>query len=78
MYNPATGTFTNTGSLNAALCSPTATLLNTGKVLVIGGTNAELYDLSTGTFSNTGSPNVSRVLHTATLLPNGEVVVAGG
>ena len=78
LYNPATGTFTFTGSLNTARCFPTATLLNTGKVLIIDGTTAELYDPSSGTFSFTGSLHVSRVQHTATLLPNGEVLVAGG
>lgn len=78
LYDPKKGAFTFTGSLTAGLCFPTATLLNTGKVLIIGGTNAELYDPSTGAFSNTGSPNVSRVQHTATLLPSGEVLVAGG
>ena len=79
LYNPSTGTFTFTGSLNTGRCIPSATLLNTGKVLITGGgATAELYDPSTGTFSYTGSLNVSRNGHTVTLLGNGEVLLAGG
>lgn len=37
LYNPATGTFSRTGSLNAAREYFTATLLNDGKVLIVGG-----------------------------------------
>ena len=70
--------FTITGSLSAGYCGATATLLNTGKVLVTNGSNAELYDPSTGKFSATGSFNVSRAGATATLLGNGEVLFAGG
>ena len=62
--------------------SHTATLLNTGKVLVIGWGNgnatAELYDPATGTFAPTGSMLEGRVSHTATLLSSGKVLVAGG
>jgi hypothetical protein len=49
LYNPATGTFTATGTLNTARESHTATLLNNGMVLMAGGYNgihlasAELY-----------------------------------
>jgi hypothetical protein len=70
--------------MNTARQSHTATLLNTGKVLVAGGDNsnadlsAELYDPSTGTWTKTASMSTTRVGHTATLLQNGEVLVAGG
>ena len=75
-----------TGSLATARFRHTATLLNSGKVLVAGGTNdsinilssAELYDPATGTWAATGSLNTARYQHTATLLPNGKVLVAGG
>ena len=67
-----------TGSLNTAHPNHSATLLPNGKVLVVGGSSAELYDPSTGTWSFTGSPNVSRGGFTATLLGNGKVLVAGG
>ena len=66
--------------------SPTATLLQNGKVLVAGGqgdyglliASAELFNPSTGTFETTGSTNVPRTGHTATLLADGRVRIAGG
>lgn len=86
LYNPATKTFTPTGSLNTARDEHTATLLNNGMVLIAGGGNrspsylasAELYDPATGTFTATGALNMGRYLHTATLLKNGMVLIAGG
>jgi len=77
--------FTSTGSLNTARWDHTTTLLNNGKVLVVGGSgiggvlrDAELYDPATGTWTPTSLPNIARSGHTATLLPNGMVLVAGG
>ena len=68
-----------TGSLNTARAGHTATLLTSGKVLVVGGNSgsfnsntldsAELYDPVNGTWSVTGSLKQSRSYHTATLLP---------
>ena len=43
LYNPATGTFTPTGSLNTARELHTATLLNNGLVLIAGGVNSGGY-----------------------------------
>ncbi|MDE2314199.1 MAG: fibronectin type III domain-containing protein, partial [Elusimicrobia bacterium] len=85
IYNPATGSFSATGSLPQPLYHHSATLLPDGKVLIAGGDTgagetsaAYLYNPGAGTFSVTGSLNVARFNHTATLLPNGQVVVAGG
>jgi hypothetical protein len=81
VYDPGTGTFSATHSLmTIARASHTATLLNTGKVLVVGWDNAfaELFDPATGDFTATGSMLAGRVSHTATLLKSGKVLVAGG
>jgi len=84
LYNPISGTWTNTGDLNTARDNYTATLLTNGEVLVAGGygtpylATAELFDPVSGTWTYTGSMNAARSLHTATLLPNGHVMVAGG
>jgi len=82
LYNPATGTWTVTGSLNNARYNHTATLLNSGEVLIAGGSphlaSAELYNPQTGKFSPTGSLNTGRTDHRTVLLNNGEVLTTGG
>jgi N-acetylneuraminic acid mutarotase len=86
IYDPVSGTWHATGSMNVPRNAPTATLLPNGKVLVAGGNTipngvtatSELYDPATGTWALTGSMAVARNDHTATLLTDGKVLVAGG
>jgi WD40 repeat protein len=90
LYNPATGTWTKTGSMVDGREDFTATLLKNGQVLAAGGFNncdddfcsdintAELFNPATGTWTQTGSMQAAREQQSATLLPNGEVLVAGG
>ncbi|MFZ1156261.1 MAG: Ig-like domain-containing protein, partial [Candidatus Sulfotelmatobacter sp.] len=86
LYNPATGAFTTTGSLNTGRIFNTATLVTNGQVLVAGGSDsdwnqigsAELYNPASGAFTFTGSLNTPRTGHSATLLNNGGVLIAGG
>jgi N-acetylneuraminic acid mutarotase len=89
LYDPATGTWRVTGSLNVPryLCS--TTLLANGKVLVAGGygdrfppsfgitDTAEIYDPATETWSMTGRLNSPRAWHAATL-QSSRVLILGG
>jgi hypothetical protein len=88
LYNPATGLWSDTGSLLTARngSGATATLLPDGRVLLAGGadascgcptTDAELYDPASGTWSRTGSLGTARDGHQA-LLFTGAPYVPGG
>ncbi|WII70535.1 kelch repeat-containing protein [Bdellovibrio sp. 22V] len=89
IYDPETGVWSQAASLPQERLSHTATLLQNGKVLFIGGAinnvittaclaTASLYDPSTDTWSSAASLTTGRCFHTATLLPDGRVMVAGG
>lgn len=83
LYDPESGKFTPTGLMSAARMWHSATLLNSGKVLIAGGgspfppplASAELYDPSTGAFAGTGTMTRPRANHIATLLSDGKVLI---
>jgi hypothetical protein len=83
IFDPAiNGSWSTTGSLNTPRSFHTATLLDSGLVLVTGGYSGngscELFDAGKGTWIATGSLNDQPLSHTATLLPNGKVITLGG
>jgi hypothetical protein len=55
LYDPATGTFTPTGSMTAARIDAAATLLRNGKVLIAGGGGCQDPKRCTGVAFGTGA-----------------------
>jgi hypothetical protein len=82
VFDPRLDRFTATGLPNVSWFFPvTATLLDDGRVLVVGGEPsgiAEIYDPQTGTFTLTGSLSTARAGPTATRLVDGRVLIVGG
>jgi Bacterial Ig-like domain (group 2)/Galactose oxidase, central domain/Kelch motif len=87
LFDPNTGAFTETGSMAVGRFLHTATQLQDGRVLIVGGVltsasdpvaTAEVYDPATGIFTMTGAMATARERHTATLLADGRVLIVGG
>lgn len=86
IYDPNTGTWTAAAPMATARAYHTATLLQSGEILVVGGYDhngntlfsSEIYDPATNTWRVGPNMNVERAEHTATLLNNGRVLIAGG
>jgi hypothetical protein len=80
LYDPVSNTWSEIGGLIEALGS--ATLLPSGKVLVLNGRSdtTQLYDPATGSWRAMAGMVASSdwYTHTATLLPSGKVLVVGG
>src|SRR5262249_2449030 len=88
LYNPATGTWAQTGSMQGAREQQSATLLNNGDVLVAGGLNeggfccsqfeyssAELFNPATATWGPTAPMAAKHAGQAAAVRPNGSLLV---
>jgi hypothetical protein len=85
IYDPVTATFSVTGAMLTPREFHTATRLDNGDVLMVGGDDAlkvlsstELYDPISGSFSAGANMAVPREHFVAALLSDGDVLVEGG
>ena len=88
IFDPATETWSSTGSMNVARENFFSTLLPDGKVLVVGGmrrapgttylSSVEIYDPSTGIFTYTNSMPQTRGEAIGVTLASGKVLIVGG
>jgi hypothetical protein len=86
LHDPATGTWTATGSLTTARSEFTLAMLPSGRVLVLGGTDGsgaitssvESYPVATGTWTQAPAMSTARRNLSATVLPEGRILVVEG
>lgn len=93
LYDPTTDSWSASAPMRVSRARQTATLLQDGRVLVVGGlslvvregglvpsvaTGAEVYDPTSNRWSTTAQVGFDRLDQTATLLADGRVLVAGG
>jgi hypothetical protein len=82
LYDPIADTWVAAAPMNAPHSAHTATLLPSGRVLVVGGDPAprvtELYDPLSNSWSLGGLLAHGRAHHSATLLADATVLIAGG
>ena len=84
LFDPATNIWTPVSALAAPRSEASVTLLQDGRVLVVGGfgsgalATAEIYDPAANTWQSAASMSEARQNPGITLLPNGKVLVTGG
>lgn len=88
IYDPVTGTWSQTQPMGSPRVEHSATLLADGSVLVVGGDieprspalrSAEVYQPSAGSWKTVSHlANTERAAHTAATLPDGKVLLVGG
>lgn len=76
LFDPAAGTWSSAGSMSIGRAFHSATVLQSGKVLVVGSGTADLYDPSTNTWTPTAAPISKSTGNPSVLLASGKVLSA--